>query len=130
MSKISDMAKIKSIIYIPGKYNLQTRTVTFFRSGNIAKKSRIYFTNDVSINFLFLILIIFFFFPRFFFLSTSLPFDFNLWTSSLLINFIITYHTWFVSLSDLLTTSICFQVSMLWMLVTMIRLNLHYGRHW
>ena len=32
------MAKIKSIIEIPGKYNLQTRTVTFFRSGNIAKK--------------------------------------------------------------------------------------------
>ena len=77
------MAKIKSIIYIPGKYNLQTRTVTFFRSGNIAKKSRIYFANDVSINFLFLILI--FFFPCFFFLVNFIAIRLQL------MNFIITH---------------------------------------
>ena len=56
---------------------------------------------------------------RFSFLSTSLLFNVNLSTSSLFINFIITYHTWFHYLSNLLKTSICFQVSMLWMLVTM-----------
>ena len=30
----------KSIIYRPGMYNLQTRTVTLSRSGKIARKSR------------------------------------------------------------------------------------------
>ena len=65
-----------------------------------------------------------FLFPQaFFFLSTSLLFNFNLSTSSLLINFIIIYHTWFPSLSNLLATSICFQVSMLLMLVTMYKVK-------
>ena len=47
-----------------------------------------------------------FFFLRVFYLSTSSLFNFNLSTLPLLINFIITYHTWFHSLSSLESSDI------------------------
>ena len=73
----------------------------------------------------------YFLFPQaLFFLSTSLLFNLNLSTLSLLISFIITCHTWFSSFSNLLTTSICFQVLMLWILVTMYKTKFTYERHW
>ena len=54
-----------------------------------------FFANGVSINFLFLIPVFFSFFLGIFYSSTPWLFNFNLSTSSLLINFNITYHTWF-----------------------------------
>ena len=56
-----------------------------------------YFENCVSISFL-LWIPEFSFFGRLFYLSTSSLFNFNLSTSSLFMNFIITYQTWFPSL--------------------------------
>ena len=58
--------------------------------------------------------------------STSSLFNFNLSTLSLLINFIITFHAYFPFLQSLnpLTASICFYVSMLWLLVTIYKTKL------
>ena len=59
-----------------------------------------YFANGVSINFLFWMPVIFFSLRLFYSLTVSLC-NFNLSTSSLLINFIITYDTWLPSISNL-----------------------------
>ena len=59
-----------------------------------------YFTNCLSTNFLFWIPV-FFFLLRIFYLSPSPLFNLTSSTSSLLLNFIITYHLWFLSILSL-----------------------------
>ena len=59
-----------------------------------------HFANGASINFLFWIPVLFFLL-RLFYLSTSPLCNSNSSTSSLLVNFIIIYNTWFPSLSSL-----------------------------
>ena len=100
---------------------------------------KIYFANDVSINFLFWLPVLFFSL-RLFCLSTWSLCNFSLSTSSLLINFIIIYHTWFFSfepwifwqLTSWSQVSSCFlslfECCECWL--PLIRLSLYYERHW